>query len=83
MKTTQELLGLDPTVFKDMSYSDVLYLKLEAAQAEYDDLAKQHRDLGILPGTYDKASAINQQMIKYKKAIQYITLWIEEMGERI
>ena len=72
MKTTKELLNIDPTIFKTMLYEDVLHLKLQAAQDEYKQLSEQRKDLGIEPGTYDKASEINQDMIKYKKAITAI-----------
>jgi len=79
MKPTKEHFGIDPRTFRGMLYEDVLDIKLEAAKAGYREAAALYFSLPLNSSAKDMSEFANAEMLKHKKSIETIELWMEEI----
>lgn len=79
MQTTEEFFGIDPKHFKGMAYEKVLEIKRKASQDAYDDAAELYFKLPLNKKAEEKAKQANAEMVKHKKALDVINMWIKEM----
>lgn len=80
MKTTQQLYDIDPTQFADMLYPDVLAAKRAAAEKKYRDACDERFGLPYNKESFDRKGELDVLIKEADKALDYITLWEDELG---
>jgi len=82
MKTTKELFGLDPRMFKRMTYESVLALKRAEIERKLKAAHEETFAIGFYSLTAEELARVqelNAQVKEGNKALEYVRLWQDEM----
>ena len=79
MRSTAEQFGIDPHIFKNMLYTDVLEMKKEESKLLYAKACVEYFSLPLNKQYLKQSNKCNAEMNKHRKALNVIQMWIDEL----
>lgn len=82
MKLTKELYGIDPAMFWDMKYGEVLELKEQSMKTKKERIVAELFEIGFYPlqdFEKERCAELEEELKEANKALDYVKFWQQEM----